>query len=160
VPASPRSLLRLEGALVLFAAAGAYAATGLSWWLFAGLLLVPDVAMLGYGAGPRVGAAVYNAAHTYAGPLLLGGAALGLGHTLLGGVALIWVAHVGMDRALGYGLKHPTGFHDTHLSGPARPRDTEARRPGVPGRAGSPEAARRPVPERAPVPPNGEEARP
>mgnify|MGYP000016933270 CR=1 FL=1 len=126
---SPRFLLRLEGALVLLAAVGAYAAAGLSWWLFAGLLLAPDVVLLGYGAGPRIGAAVYNAGHTYAVPLLLGGAALGLGHTLLGGVALIWAAHIGMDRALGYGLKLPTGFHDTHLSeSPHTPREEELRR--------------------------------
>ena len=128
---SPWILLRLEGALVLVAAVGAYAATDLSWWLFAGLLLVPDVAMLGYGAGPRVGAAVYNAGHTYAGPLLLGAAAVGLGDILLGGMALIWAAHIGMDRALGYGLKHPTGFHDTHLSGPPPHRRGEDSRRAV-----------------------------
>jgi hypothetical protein len=135
---SPRFLLRLEGALVLLAAVGAYAAAGLSWWLFAGLLLAPDVVLLGYGAGPRMGAAVYNAGHTYAVPLLLGGAALGLGHTLLGGVALIWVAHIGMDRALGYGLKLPTGFHDTHLSESPHPSRGEE-----PRRAAGATAARR-----------------
>jgi hypothetical protein len=126
---SSRFLLRLEGALVLIAAAGVYAATDLSWGLFAGLLLVPDIVLIGYRGGPRVGAAVYNAGHTYAVPLLLGAAALGLEHTLLGGVALIWVAHIGMDRALGYGLKHPTGFHDTHLSeSPHTPGGEELRR--------------------------------
>lgn len=135
---SPRFLLRLEGALVLVAAVGVYAAAGLSWWLFAGLLLAPDVVLLGYGAGSRVGSAVYNAGHTYAAPLLLGGAALVLSHTLLGGVALIWAAHIGMDRALGYGLKRPTGFYDTHLSGPSRPDGAERRRAAVSdGRSGA-----------------------
>ncbi|MFB6247691.1 MAG: DUF4260 domain-containing protein [Salinibacter sp.] len=135
---SSRFLLRLEGALVLIAAAGVYAATDLSWGLFAGLLLVPDIVLIGYGGGPRVGAAVYNAGHTYAVPLLLGGAALGLEHTPLGGVALIWAAHIGMDRALGYGLKHPTGFHDTHLSAPSRPSPggTRPRAAGADGRRG------------------------
>ena len=92
-----------------------------SWGLFAALLLAPDLFMVGYLSGARLGAALYNAAHTYVGPLALGGLALGLGRPLLGGIALIWAAHVGMDRALGFGLKHPTGFHDTHLSGPAHP---------------------------------------
>jgi hypothetical protein len=117
---SPRFLLRLEGALVLLAAVGAYAAMDASWEMFAALLLAPDLFMVGYLSGPRVGAALYNAGHTYGGPLVLGGLALGLGRPLLGGIALIWAAHIGMDRALGYGLKHPTGFHDTHLSEPGR----------------------------------------
>merc|ERR1711938_432683 len=71
--------------------------------------------MLGYLAGPRVGAAAYNAAHTQLGPLALGALALGAGppSLLLGG--LIWAAHIGLDRALGYGLKHASGFHHTHL---------------------------------------------
>ena len=30
-------------------------------------------------------------------------------------VALIWLAHIGMDRLLGYGLKYPSAFKDTHL---------------------------------------------
>jgi hypothetical protein len=132
---SSRFLLRLEGALVLLAAVGAYAGAGLSWWLFAGLLLAPDVVLLGYGAGPRMGAVVYNAGHTYAVPLLLGGVALGLGHTLLGGIALIWAAHIGMDRALGYGLKSPTGFHDTHLSEGPRTSQREAPCSGGDGRS-------------------------
>jgi hypothetical protein len=30
-------------------------------------------------------------------------------------VALIWFAHISMDRTVGYGLKYPTSFKDTHL---------------------------------------------
>ena len=30
-------------------------------------------------------------------------------------LALIWLGHIGMDHALGYGLKYPTAFGDTHL---------------------------------------------
>lgn len=113
---SPRSLLRLEGAVILAAAVFGYAVLGASWWLFFTLLLVPDVFMVGYLAGPRPGALVYNVGHTYALPISIGAIGVGVESVLVGAVALIWIAHIGMDRALGYGLKRPSGFHDTHLS--------------------------------------------
>lgn len=115
VNGAPRVLLRLEGAAVLAGAIVGYRALGASWGLFALLLLVPDLSLLGYLRGPRVGAALYNGAHTYLGPALLAGLSLtavvpGAWH-----IALIWTAHLGMDRALGLGLKYPTAFRDTHL---------------------------------------------
>lgn len=113
---SPLRLLRLEGALVFLAATGAYGLLGTPWWLFLTLLLAPDVFMIGYLPGPRTGALLYNLGHTYLVPLILGALAFGLGTPILGAIALIWTAHIGMDRALGYGLKRPSGFNDTHLS--------------------------------------------
>lgn len=113
---SPRFVLRLEGFLVFLASTAAYAATGASWWLFAAALLVPDLFMAGYLANPRIGALVYNLGHTYAVALILGAGAYFLQVSLAGALALIWAAHIGIDRALGYGLKRPTSFHDTHLS--------------------------------------------
>ena len=107
-----------------------YHLVGVSWGLFLVLLLAPDVFMVGYLAGARFGARLYNLGHTYAGPLALGGLAFGLGSELAGAVALIWTAHIGLDRALGYGLKHATGFHDTHLSPTSSP--AHARRRPVP----------------------------
>jgi hypothetical protein len=108
-------LLRLEGAAVLVAAVAAYASIGGSWLLFALLLLAPDLAMIGYRFGPVAGAAAYNAAHTYLAPAALGAAGLALGAPTMQALALIWTAHIGLDRALGYGLKYATGFSDTHL---------------------------------------------
>ena len=113
---SSRLLLRLEGFGVLLAAIALYAAHEASWWLFAALLLVPDVFMVGYLSGPRLGALLYNVGHTYVVPLALGAGAYTTSAPLAGAVALIWAAHIGMDRALGYGLKRPSGFHDTHLN--------------------------------------------
>jgi|JI10StandDraft_1071094.scaffolds.fasta_scaffold75647_3 hypothetical protein len=111
----PRLLLRLEGAVVLAVALSAYAHLGGRWGWFAALFLVPDLSLLGYLANARVGAVAYNAAHSYVGPALLALAAFALGApSLLLGVA-IWVAHVGFDRMLGYGLKYATAFGDTHL---------------------------------------------
>lgn len=82
--------------------------------------------MIGYLSGPRRGAILYNLGHTYAGPLLIGGIALALSNTLVGAIALIWTTHIGLDRALGYGLKSPTGFHDTHLSPTAPQRSNSS----------------------------------
>lgn len=123
---TPLLLLRLEGAATLLAATAGFAALGGSWWLYAALILAPDLAMLGYLGGPRAGAALYNAAHVTLGPLALGALAWALGSTVLGGIALVWLAHVGLDRMAGYGLKYASGFGATHLSvigarGPATP---------------------------------------
>jgi hypothetical protein len=108
-------LLRLEGLVVLLAAVCAYAWLGGAWGLFALLLLAPDLAMVGYRFGPVVGAAAYNAVHTYLAPAALGAAGLALGAPIMQALALIWIAHIGLDRGLGFGLKYTTGFGDTHL---------------------------------------------
>jgi hypothetical protein len=110
-----RTLLRLEGLVVLGAAVAAYAQFGAGWGMFALLLLAPDLAVLGYLAGPRVGAALYNAAHSYVGAvaLLVLGVLAAMPWAVAGG--LIWCAHIGLDRALGYGLKYGSEFGATHL---------------------------------------------
>jgi hypothetical protein len=88
---------------------------GGSWWLFALLLLAPDLSMLGYLARPRVGAILYNVFHSYPLPAALGIFGMLAGAPLAVSVALVWFAHIGMDRLMGYGLKYPTAFKDTHL---------------------------------------------
>jgi hypothetical protein len=113
VHGSVRWWLRLEGLLIFLLAAYLYALMGLSWWLFAALFFVPDASFAGYLGGPRLGAAVYNAAHSYASALLFAAALLTTGAPVM--LAVIWIAHLGFDRALGYGLKYPTSFGDTHL---------------------------------------------
>jgi hypothetical protein len=116
-----RTLLRVEGLALFGAATLFYGASGAPWWLFAVLLLVPDLSFAGYLAGPRLGAMAYNALHIAVGPLLLGLASLTMSWPMAGSVALIWLAHLGIDRALGYGLKYTSGFGFTHLGriGPA-----------------------------------------
>lgn len=115
VQGGPLVLLCLEGAAIFAVSLLAYGHTGQSWWSFAALFLLPDLSMLGYLANARVGAASYNAAHTVAGPALLLGLALVLGSALILALSLIWLAHIGFDRMLGFGLKYATGFSDTHL---------------------------------------------
>jgi len=108
-------LLRLEGMAAAAVSAVFYARTGASWWLFAALWLTPDLSMLGYLGGPKLGARIYNAIHSYVTPATLAVVGLLLGSQVLLPYALIWMNHIGVDRLLGYGLKYPQGFRFTHL---------------------------------------------
>lgn len=120
-----RWLLRAEGACVLALCLVLYPRFG-GWGSFALWFLVPDLAMLGYLRGRKVGAVAYNAAHTYLGAF----ATLGMGALLasdpLIAAALIWGAHIGFDRMLGYGLKYPIGFTATHLGRIGKQRGEES----------------------------------
>ena len=110
-----RRLLRLEGLALLLAALGLFAKTSGDWRLFALLFLVPDVSFAFYLFGPRAGSFAYNMMHSTLGPLILAAAVFPLHLPVALAVTLIWFAHIGLDRALGYGLKYATGFGDTHL---------------------------------------------
>jgi hypothetical protein len=116
VTGGPRGILRLEGAAALGVSLLLYRQFGGGWGLLALCFLLPDVSMLGYLAGPRVGAAAYNAAHSYVGPVLLWLATRSISSSWAVFAVLIWVAHIGFDRALGYGLKYSSGFRVTHLA--------------------------------------------
>lgn len=116
VTGMPGLLLRLEGLAIAVLALGFGFAHGLSWLLLAILFLAPDLAMLGYLAGNRIGAAAYNAAHTLVVPLALLAAGWWFEVGLAVNIACIWVAHIGIDRSIGYGLKYPSAFKHTHLS--------------------------------------------
>ena len=108
-------LLRLEGLSVLAASIIGYQQLGGSWVMFALLLLVPDLALVANLAGPRIGALVYNAFHTYSGPALLAGLGYLDDLSATWPLCLIWTAHIGMDRSLGLGLKYSSTFRATHL---------------------------------------------
>ena len=118
----PLVLLRSEGVALLAMAAVLYARYGRSWWLFLALLPAPDLGLLGSLWSRRAGAVAYDLTHTYVGPAGLGVVGLltssGLGIAL----ALVWFAHIGMDRALGLGLQYPDGSGRTHLRGTRRSR--------------------------------------
>lgn len=112
---SPTALLRLEGAGFLALSLFLYWHLHGNWVAFIVLLLVPDVGMLGYLRGPRLGAATYNLTHIEVLPAGLAFIAFTTGYEVLMWPALVWLSHIGMDRLLGYGLKLPTAFQDTHL---------------------------------------------
>ena len=115
-------LLRLEGLGLGLLCVWFYAtAAREAWWYFALLILAPDLSMVGYLAGPRIGALAYNVVHTWTAPLALFIISWWGGVGFLLPLAFILGAHIGFDRALGFGLKLPTSFRDTHLGriGPA-----------------------------------------
>lgn len=111
----PRMLLRVEGACIFGSAIWAYSQSGQSWWSFAALLFAPDLGMVGYLANTSVGAVLYNAVHTETPPILLLCTALARNNKAVIGLALSWLAHIGMDRMMGYGLKYGSSFGHTHL---------------------------------------------
>lgn len=112
---SVRILLRLEGLCVLVAASVAYSKFGLGWSTFAWYFLVPDLSLLGYFGGSKIGAISYNVAHSYLGAIACLAAGFVIPDPAILSAGLIWCAHIGFDRALGYGLKYPDGFGFTHL---------------------------------------------
>src|SRR5690606_7759347 len=128
VAAPVRSWLRLEGFAILAGGLTVWAALGGSWLWFALLFLAPDLSMIGYLAGARIGAAAYNAVHSYIVPVLLLIAGGVLDHRPMLFVSARWIAHIGFGRMVGYGLKCPTGFRDTHLGLIGRGRESAAKR--------------------------------
>lgn len=110
-----RTWLRLEGLAAFVGGLGLFAATGGDWLFIVPLILLPDVSALGYLAGSRVGTFTYNLVHNWAASLVVLGLGLWTTSSAVLLAAAILVAHVGMDRMVGYGLKLPSSFHDTHL---------------------------------------------
>ena len=108
-------ILRAEGAAYALVSAALLFQSSPSLATVVIVLVAPDLTIAAYALGPAIGAAAYNLAHSTIGPLLLGGAGLFLGSRTTVEVALLWLAHIGVDRGLGFGLKHRTGFEDTHL---------------------------------------------
>jgi hypothetical protein len=125
-PATIETILRLEGLAVCAMAVFAYAHAGHSWLMFALLFLSPDLSIIGYLMGSRIGAAIYNLFHSYVGPAALWLAGLALRDQVPTAIALIWFAHIGFDRALGYGLKFTTSFKHTHLGPIGRSQSADA----------------------------------
>ena len=110
-----RPWLRAEGAATFGAGLAGFLFLGLPWWAFPLLILAPDVSAIGYLRGPRVGAIVYNLVHDLATGVAVAGLGLAIGSVPLAAAGAILVAHSGMDRMAGYGLKLPDAFKHTHL---------------------------------------------
>ena len=111
----PRIWLHLEGLAALIGLIALYAHLSGDWLLFIVLLFVPDISMVGYLVNKSVGATVYNIGHFVGLPLALAGIGIASGQTLVVAIALIWMAHIALDRAVGYGFKYATDFKDTHM---------------------------------------------
>jgi hypothetical protein len=110
-----RTLLRLEGLALCAGMTLLYGVWDGSWWIYAILFFVPDLSFAAYLAGPKFGAMIYNAAHSYLAPMTLMTLGFAASAPLVLSIAMIWLAHIGFDRMLGYGLKYSAGFGFTHL---------------------------------------------
>ena len=116
VTGKPRLWLRAEGLTLLATALLLYSTTHQPWWLVPAVILLPDLFMVGYLGGSRIGAAIYNAGHSYPLPAAMSLAGLAGHHPFVLALGLLWLAHIGMDRLAGFGLKYDSGFQHTHLS--------------------------------------------
>lgn len=121
VTGAPKLWLRVEGVVLFAASIALFAIQGQPWWLYPAVLFVPDVFMLGYLRGPRLGAIGYNLGHATPLPAALTSLGLVAGSPLTAAIGAIWLGHIGWDRAFGYGLKYPSDFKHTHLGDLARP---------------------------------------
>jgi hypothetical protein len=115
VSGAPRRWLRLEAGVLLVGALFAYATTRQHWWLVPVLILLPDLAMTGYLRSNQVGASIYNLAHSTPAPALIVGLGWWQHRPLILGLGLVWLAHIALDRLMGYGLKYDDHFQHTHL---------------------------------------------
>jgi hypothetical protein len=105
----------MEGVVVAAAAIILFFHFDYEWWLLLALALAPDLSLCAFAAGPRAGAAAYNAAHTYVLAVALATAGVIAGSAWPTKLGLIWLVHIGVDRAVGYGLKYPRVGKETHL---------------------------------------------
>jgi hypothetical protein len=124
VTGSVRTLLRLEGLALFIGMTLLYYVWDGSWWVYALLFFVPDLSFAAYLSGPRFGPLVYNAAHSYLAPMAMMTGGFATASPLVLSIAMIWLAHIGFDRALGYGLKYAAGFGFTHLGRIGKPPAT------------------------------------
>jgi hypothetical protein len=118
VVGAPRRWLRLEGATLVVGCLVSYSTTHEPWWLIPLAILLPDVVMAGYLGGTRLGAILYNLAHSTPLPVVVIGLGWWQHEALVLALGLVWLAHIGLDRLLGYGLKYDDDFRHTHLGRP------------------------------------------
>jgi hypothetical protein len=110
-----KNSLKLEELAQLLLALVIFAQLPYAWWVLPATFLLPDLSLLGYVAGPRVGAVCYNLAHHKALAVAVGMTGWWLGQPVLLLAGTVLLFHSALDRVLGYGLKYATGFQDTHL---------------------------------------------
>lgn len=108
-------LLHIEGFVVFISSLLFFHYLNYNWLLFLVLLFVPDVSILGYLLKKKIGSIAYNIFHSYVLPLVLLAFSVSYNYGIGIQISLIWFSHIGMDRAIGFGLKYPTRFKDTHL---------------------------------------------
>ena len=110
-----RVILRIEGLFIFLLSVSAFIRLDGNWLLFILLLILPDLSMLGYLKDSRTGAYIYNSVHNFVLALLVTAVGYFLNFQLLLFAGIVLSAHIGLDRAFGFGLKEIKGFTQTHL---------------------------------------------
>ncbi len=85
------------------------------WWWFLVLILTPDIGMIGYLFGNKVGAFMYNLFHHKGVAIAIYLLGVYLSSPVVQLIGVILFSHSAMDRIMGYGLKYDKGFKFTHL---------------------------------------------
>ena len=116
-----KNVLRIEEALMLALAVYLNSFLPFPAWLFWALFLVPDISFIGYAANPRVGAFCYNVLHHKGVGIALYLAGIWVESSGMQLAGLLIFVHSSFDRMLGYGLKFPDSFHNTHLGRIGKP---------------------------------------
>ena len=107
------NLIRLENACVFIAVVSVYFIFDFSLWIFLLFLLVPDISMVGYAVNKDIGSKVYNLGHTYVLPIIVTLLYLVTNEETILQISLIWLAHISMDRTMGFGLKYSSDTDKT-----------------------------------------------
>ena len=110
-----KNILKLEELAMLLISIYALYQLMVPWWCYLLLAIGPDIGILGYAAGNKAGAAVYNLFHHKGIAIILLFAGLLLPDKSLEVAGIILFGHASMDRVFGYGLKLNDGFKHTHL---------------------------------------------
>ncbi|KJD36938.1 hypothetical protein PW52_00305 [Tamlana sedimentorum] len=110
-----KAVLKLEELLMFVLGMYLFSQLNLSWWWFVGLLLTPDIGMLGYLVNPKIGAYAYNVFHHKGIAILFYFLGVYLQNDIVKLIGVILFSHSCFDRVFGYGLKYITDFKNTHL---------------------------------------------
>ena len=110
-----KNTIKLEEAALFAFSIYSLSSLSADWWWYLLLVLGPDISMLGYLAGNKVGAVCYNFFHHKAVAVVVIIVGLLIPDLLLQLTAIVLFGHSSMDRMFGYGLKTSEGFKYTHL---------------------------------------------
>jgi hypothetical protein len=110
-----KKLIALEEAAMFAFSIYLFSRLSFAWWLYVALILTPDLSMIGYMVNTRVGAKLYNFFHHKAVAIVVYIAGVYVNNEVVQLIGLILFGHSSMDRMLGYGLKYPDSFQNTHL---------------------------------------------
>jgi len=110
-----KNIIKGEYIIAAIIVAIIFISLGFAWYWLPILFLVFDISAVGYLLNRKIGAVGYNLIHSLIGPGILLALYILLDGKILLFVALLWLFHIFIDRARGYGLKHFEGFKHNHL---------------------------------------------